>query len=158
MIIIALALVALVVGLLVAYMKGTRSFRRNQPGEQHIPQTTHLPEPMSRKEELRVALSKCVTLTKQEIDEYILYEYDAVLKIHTPLDLEFSGRDIVATGYWYKDDLLQSVSHRIYTHQISPGTLRKVLRVLPLLCAHSGGSCTSGQHWKCLHCASLHRP
>ena len=91
---------------------------------------------------LRAALLKCATLTEVEVEEYIAYEFEGISYETVPLDYELLHPDAEVEGL-YADGILQEKILRRHTNQISPETLAKVQRVLPLICLCSHGLDTS---------------
>lgn len=110
---------------------GIRLFLHKLLSGQRSSQDNPKSQPMTRKWELRDALLKCSTLTEAEVDEYMEYRASAVYET-VPLDYELDHPD-EAVSCLYSDGLAQVKVRELHTAQISPETLAKVRRVLPLL-------------------------
>ena len=88
--------------------------------------------PTPHKWGLRDALLKCSTLSEAEVDEYIAYECEGIVFEDVPLDYELEHPD-AEVSCLYSGSIVQSKTLRRHTNQISPETLEKVRRVLPLI-------------------------
>lgn len=77
---------------------------------------------------------RCSTLSEKEVDEYIAYVESAEGE-EVPLDyeLEHPGEEVSCL---YADGIAQTKILWRHTAQISPETLEKVRRVLPLILHH----------------------
>lgn len=108
------------------------SFLCNQTHKQSdTPENTKkLTSPRTR---LRDALLECSTLTKEEVDEYINYEFEGIVRESVPLDFELTNDEDAEITCLYADGILCEKIVKRHTNQISPETLKKVRRVLPLI-------------------------
>ena len=82
---------------------------------------------------MRDALLKWATLSESEVDAYIAYQASIVYE-DVPLDYELTHPDENARLLClYSNGILQVKTLSRHTAQISPETLEKVQRVLPLI-------------------------
>lgn len=110
---------------------GIRSFLRMRLCGQRSSLNTPTDEPPRQKWGLRDALLRCSTLTETEVDEYITY-ISSVVYVEVPLDYELEHPDAEVLCL-YSDGIAQVKKILHHTAQISPETLEKVRRVLPLI-------------------------
>ena len=112
---------------------GIRSFLQRQLCGRHRNQSSPIPEQKKPKWELRDALLKCATLSESEVDAYIAYQASIVYE-DVPLDYELTHPDENARLLClYSNGILQIKTLSHHTAKISPETLEKVQRVLPLI-------------------------
>lgn len=113
---------------------GIQSFLHKLPFGRHSFQESPNSEPTKQRWGLRDALLKCSTLTEAEVDEYIAYkEVEAGEEVPLDYELEHPGADVACL---YADGIAQVKILLRHTAQISPETLAKVQRVLPLIYHH----------------------
>lgn len=100
----------------------------------HTPEAGPAPEQTEPTWGLRDALLKCSTLTEAEVDEYMAY-HESVEEVPVPLDYELDHPD-AAISCLYSDGIAQVKTLLNHKVQISPETLAKVQRVLPVIFLH----------------------
>lgn len=93
---------------------------------------------------MRDALLKWATLSESEVDAYIAYQ-ESIVYEDVPLDYELTHPDEnITLSCLYSDGILQAKILLRHTAQISPETLEKVQRVLPLILCQGHDSY---MHW-----------
>ena len=110
---------------------GIQSFLRSRLFGRHTSPNSPTNESQKQRWGLRDALLKCSTLTEAEVDEYIAYASSVVYE-DVPLDYELEHPD-AEVSCLYADGIAQVKTLARHTAQISPETLEKVQRVLPLI-------------------------
>lgn len=114
---------------------GILAFLQAQLFGRHTPEAGPAPEQTEPAWGLRAALLKCEELTEAEVDEYIAYEEHGIVYEEVPLDYGLNHPD-ADISYLYADGILETTILRRHTNQISPETLAKVQRVLPVIFLH----------------------
>ena len=110
---------------------GIRFSLHKRPFERHISPKSPKIDSQKQKWGLRDALLMCSSLSEAEVDAYMAYQASAVCEI-VPLDYELDHPD-AELSCLYSDGVAQVKILWTHTVQISPETLEKVQRVLPLI-------------------------